>query len=439
MGCDMVVAMGPATATGHTFFGTNSHGPVGICQVLTRVPGRTFAPGESAGTQHIDLPQARQTFTVLGSRPPHAWGYRHGINEHQLVAACAAWQSKLPRQQPGLLGTDLVRLLLERCKTARQGFELLTSLVAKHGQSWPHPGGSPGYSTDASSDHIFLLADSGEAYLVEAAGSSWASLECHGVRAVSNVGLIRQDWQRLSPGLAEQVIAQGWWQDDGSKLDFSASLSADQAGTQSALRRWGRATLLLEQQHGSIDATVLRRILSDHYDGTSAEIDPLVPAGPIPLCRHAGRNNNTATAASFIAQLMPAACQAMAWCAYGPPCATVYLPIFLDGDLPEMLSRGQTGPDLNSLWWRAHTLLGALNTDVEQWAHLRSSLALLQGRIDQEAEDFCADAGALKKTGEPEAVRRQTTLFMQSHAELLEAEFQRIQRALSRRTVAASQ
>jgi dipeptidase len=283
-----------------------------------------------------------------------------------------------------------------------------------------------------------LLADAGEAYLVEAAGASWAALECHGVRAASDVGLIRQDWQRLSPGLAEQVIAQGWWQDDGSKLDFSGCLSADQAGTHSALRRWGRATLLLEQQHGSIDATVLRRLLSDHYDGTRTEIDPLSPAGPVPLCRHPGKNSS-ATSASFIAELMPEGRLAMAWCAYGPPCAAVYLPIFLDGDLPDTLTSGQIGPNVNSLWWRTHTILKELRTDPDQWARLRTSLALLQERIDQEAEEFCTEAHALKQTGECASLRRQTTLFMQNHAELLEAEFQRIQRAHAPRTVAVSQ
>jgi dipeptidase len=435
MGCDMVVATGAATASGHTFFGVNNHRPVGVCQVLTRTAGRTFSPGEPAGTQTVSVPQVRQTFAVLGSRPAHAWGYRHGINEHQLVAGCAAWQSKLPAEQPGLPGTDLVRLTLERCKTARQGFELLTSFIAKYGQ-----GGSPGYSTDTSSDHVFLVADARETYLIEAAGSSWASLECRGIRAVSDIGLIRQDWQRLSSGLAEQVIARGWWPDDGSKLDFSASLSADEVGTHSALRRWGRATLLLEQQHDSIDATAIRRILSDHYDGTSAEIDPLAPAGPIPLCRHAGKSNSSATAASFIAELTPdETTPALAWCAYGPPCAAVYLPIFVDGDLPEMLSRGHNGPDLSSLWWRTQALLQALSVDAEQWSHLRSSLALLQGRIDQETEDFCTEAPTLKQSAGHESWRRQTTLLMQNHAELVDGEFQRIQGALTRRTVAIGQ
>ena len=80
--------------------------------------------------------------------------------------------------------------------------------------------------------------------------------------------------------------------------------------------------------------------------------------------------------------------------------------------------------------------VGIQTTDLDQWADLRSSLALLQGRIDQEAEEFCTEAHALKQTAERDSLRRQTTLFMQNHVELVEAEFQRIQGALAGRTLA---
>jgi secernin len=419
MGCDVMVALGSATTAAQAVFGTNSHGPVGVGHILSLEHGRTFAPGETAGPRDVPIPHVRQTYTVLGNRPLHTWGYQHGINEHQLAAACADWQSKLAHPQPGLHGTDLVRLVLERCKTARQAFELLTTLIVRHGQ-----GGAAGYNTTANTDHVFLLADPREAYLVEAAGASWAALECREVRAASDVALIRQDWHRLSPGLGEQVIGQGWWDDDGSKLDFSASLSIDQAGSDSALRRWGRATLLLEQQHGNLDAAVLRHILADHYDGTSVEIDPVAPTGPIPLCRHASDRNRTATVASMIAELTSNEQRpAMAWCAYGPPCAGVYLPIFLAADLSSSM------PDMNRLWARMHTLHRAVGTDATQWANLRSSFTLLQARIDQETEDFCTEISAGPR--QAESLRRQATLFMQNHAEQLEFELQRIGGALA--------
>src|SRR5579864_2677797 len=187
MGCDMVVAVGSATVNGHTLFGTNWHGPAGAGMALRLVPGRAFALGETVQTQVLQLPQARQTFTVLGSQPLNAWGYQNGINEHELVAACASWHSKLAGNQAGLTGPDLVRLVLERCKSARQGFDLLTGLVSRHGQCRFPEGGGPGRGS--GNDNIFLLADPVEAYVVETAGAAWASLQCCSVRAVNDVGL----------------------------------------------------------------------------------------------------------------------------------------------------------------------------------------------------------------------------------------------------------
>jgi secernin len=416
----MVVALGSATCDGHTLFGANSYGVEDACQVLRCHAGRSYALGETVRLQHVELPQARQTFTVLGSQPLHTWGFRHGINTCHLAAGCGTWNSKLPCMQPGLAGTDLVRLALERCRTTRQAFDLITGLIKKYGQG-PTASG-PG------TDNIFLLADPEEAILVEAAGSSWAALDCRQVRAAGDVGLIRQDWQRICSGIADHAIAQGWWHDDGSKLDFSGSLSLDLGGRESALRRWGRATLLLEQHNGSIDDGVFRRLLADHYEGTSSEVDPLQPGSSAPLCRHPGAGAATTTTASLIAELSPdPELPAMAWCAFGPPCASVYLPVFLDGDLPESWTRGKATADPRSLWWRTQLLMKLMGGTPERWLHLQNSLGLVQARIDQETEEFRAEALALKRRGEHDILRRQATFFMQNHQERLEVEFRRIQ------------
>jgi len=423
MGCDMVVAVGAATENRHTLFGANCHGLPRAGMALRLNPGRAFALGETVQTQILPLPQARQTFTVLGNQPLNTWGYEHGINEFEVVAACSTWRSKLLCDQPGLTGTDLVRLVLERCRSARQGFDLLTGLVSRHGQCRVASGRRTNGEKPATTgnDHIFLLADPTEAYVVEAAGSAWASLECMRVRAVSDVGLIRQDWQRLSPGLAEEAIKHGWWPDDGSKLDFHASLSAPPAGEESVLRRWGRATLLLEEQSGHIDASVLRRLLADHYE-TGAEVNPLARRGSLSLCRHAGTGQPTTTTASFIAELgRGPEHPPMAWCAFGPPCVGVYLPLFLDGELPGALSRVED--PLNPAR-RFHQLQTDIGRDRERWTQVRHSLALFQARLDQQTEEFCAEAADFKRNGEHNFLRRQAGLFMQNQLEQVDAELQ---------------
>src|SRR5262249_2572353 len=161
------------------------------------------------------------------------------------------------------------------------GLDVLLELIERHGQG---SGSGPGTGDEAN--NAFLIADASEAFVVETSGKHWVCQEVQQVRAVSNVSVVRQDWDRISHGLASHAIGQGWWPGDGSKLDFACALSESPTGHASGLRRWGRATLLLEQQNGHIDAAFLRRLLSDHYEGMHDEIDPLSDrTGPTPLCQ----------------------------------------------------------------------------------------------------------------------------------------------------------
>src|SRR5437667_8958052 len=129
MGCDTVAALGRATVDGHTLFAHNSDRPLRECQALTRLPRREYSPGEKVRMQEVELPQVRQTATVLGSRPEGCWGFTHGVNEHAVAVATTSMRTKLAANDPGLLGTDLVRLTLERSDSARQAVDHLTDLI----------------------------------------------------------------------------------------------------------------------------------------------------------------------------------------------------------------------------------------------------------------------------------------------------------------------
>src|SRR5262249_2473553 len=158
----------------------------------------------------------------------------------------------------GLLGPDLARLSLERSRTARQAVDLLTGFVERYGQ-----GAFSDCPREADRDNAFLVVDPTEAYAVETAGRHWVYQEVQEVRAVSNVRVIRQDWDRISQGLASYAIAPGRWADDGSKLDFAGALGEEPGDHGTAMRRWGRATLLLMEQNGHIDTAFVRQLLSD--------------------------------------------------------------------------------------------------------------------------------------------------------------------------------
>jgi dipeptidase len=409
-----VVALGPATAPGHTLFGQNSHRPARECQTLKRLPGREFAADDRIRTPFLELPQARKTYTVLGCQSFGSWGFQHGINEHQLAVGCAVLQTRLQGRGPGLLGTDVVRLTLERCRSARLAVDLLTDLVERYGQ-----GPFPGCPDEVEGDHAFLIADPAEAFAVETAGNYWVYQEIHQLRAVSDVSVVHQDWDRIARGLAGRAIDSGWWPADGTKLDFAGALASSPARSASGLRRWGRASLLLEEQNGHIDRDFLRRLLADHYEGTRDEAHPLdATERPDPLCRHARRSAGWATATSLIASLGPARDHLpMAWVAFGPPCGSVYFPVFLEGELPASFACGGPSPSAESLWWRVQQLLGRAASTRQSWSEVRAALDGLQAHLDQEAEGLAAEGIALKCQGDLAELHRRAGYFMQHAVE----------------------
>jgi len=404
MAGDMAVAVGRTTADGSTLFAQNSHRGPRDSQVLRLQIGLEHAQGEKVRTQHLELAQARQTFTVLGTQPSGRWGYTHGINEHGLAIGACDLHTRLRQPSAGLLGTDLVRLALERSRSALQAVDLALELLERHGA------GSGGAEPDG--DASLLIASASEAFLIEGAGRHWVLQELHAVRAVSDVCTVQQDWVRISRGLASQAIEQGWWPADGSKLDFAAAVGHEPPREASALRRLGRATLLLEQQSGHIDVPFLRRLLADHYLGLPEEVDPLGEGGgPAPLCQHGA--NGRATVSSMVAAL-PAdpAKLPLAWCAFGPPCVAVYFPVFLTGELPDAFTLSASVPIGDSIWWRSYRLHEQLRADPERVPEVCAAFDRLQARFDQEAEEFAPRAADMQAHGATAELQRDTREFL---------------------------
>ena len=413
MGNSSVVALSRATADGRTLFGHNSTRVVGAAQSLLRVDGRSFALGEDINTCHVELPQARQTFTVLANRSNGEWGYQHGINEQGVAAGSTAIFSRVESAQPGLSGPDLVRLVLERSASALQAVDVATDLIARFGQ-----GGS---ADGAFRDSALLIADPREAYLLAAAGSHWAVQEVGAVRAVTNVCHLRQDWDRVSRGLADLVLERGWWPEDGSKIDFEGTVSAGGPPSSAGLRRWRHATLLLEEQHGHIDGHFLRRLFSDHYEGCLDEADPCDPdPRDNTLCRHAADGDPLETALSLIADLgREDEAAPLTWWAFGPPCQSVYFPVVFEGELPVEFAAEGPGA-IDSVWRR----MLRLNRDVARSPGRRQgmceAMSALQARFDQSTLDYLDEASAMRKRGERDERHRLATAFMQHNLEHFE-------------------
>jgi hypothetical protein len=356
MDCDLVVALPRATAFGHTLFGQRLLGPGSAALVHT--PAQSHAPEE---TVWPDGPaQARQTRAVLAVRRPETWGYLGGVNDAGLCVGQAPFRSRLASGRPGLCGSELVRLVLERCGGARQAADLAANLISRHGQGQPDAAGQ-GF------DCLLLLADGREAFLLATAGSGWALQEVLQVRAAGGCCHLYQDWNRIAPGLADQAIHHGWWPDDGSKLDFEGALGVPTDPDK--VRRWGLATRLLEEHNGILETATLRGFL----DGLPTECEE-------PL--------------TLLTEIRPDE-GALAWLGFGRAPVRLYLPM--------LVGAGLSG-DVARLRARLHE--AGSDDDVV------NRLAALQDHIDHETPEFLADAHRLTQTGRGDEVPRLSSLFM---------------------------
>jgi len=109
---------------------------------------------------------------------------------------------------------DLLRLALERGRTAREAVEVCCSLLESHGQG----GGCAEGDDSWTYENGFLFADGAEAFVLETAGvRHWA---CERVlpgayRNISNGLSIRSNIHSCSAGLQDVCRAKGWW--DGER------------------------------------------------------------------------------------------------------------------------------------------------------------------------------------------------------------------------------
>jgi secernin len=97
------------------------------------------------------------------------WGAEMGFNEHGLACGNEALFTKCDSGVESLTGMDLVRLALERCRTALEAKDLICSLLSQYGQ-----GGNCGFDSRFLYSNGFLLVDRTACYVVETVGREWA-------------------------------------------------------------------------------------------------------------------------------------------------------------------------------------------------------------------------------------------------------------------------
>jgi secernin len=392
MMCDTIVALGPAIRDGTTLFGKNSDREPDEVQNIKIYPGRQYKKGSRVKCTYMTIPQAAETAAVMLSQPFWMFGAEMGANEHGVVIGNEALFTREKPDATGLTGMDLLRLALERGRTAVQALEIIIELLEKYGQ-----GGNCGYRQKFFYMNSFLIADGKEAYVLETVKSWWAWKKVADMWSISNVITLEQDYDACSPGLIENAVKKGYCR-KASDFNFRKCYS-DKIVTwgAKAAPRLARSREMLLQKKGALTTADFMAILRDH--GGDRNWTPDKSGGTI--CMHAADRllRRSQSVGSMVAKLDKKA-QSYYVTGAANPCLSPYFPVFAPGTAA---SAGyvEAGADYDpaSYWWECEKLhrralwhyqpaLGAIRTEIKKYEDGMIS-AVERGRkpLKQEAID----------------------------------------------------
>lgn len=205
--CDTFFISKEMTMNGKNIFAKNSDREPNEAQQIQRFPS-VERPSGFVKCTFITVPFVGKTNEIIVSKPFQMWGVEMGLNEFGLAIGNEAIFSKLKskRSNTGLTGMDMNRLVLETCKTAKEGLQFLIYLLEKYGQD------ACGGYTDSRFfyDNSFLIADTNEAYVLETAGSFWAFEKIKGFRAISNRLTIETEFDGIHVEAQDFALKKGW-------------------------------------------------------------------------------------------------------------------------------------------------------------------------------------------------------------------------------------
>jgi secernin len=307
-------------------FAKNSDRPVGEVQLA--VPfGRRPTAGCILRTQYLSIGDTGAHAALL-SCPTWLWGAEHGVNEFGVAIGNerVATVHDSAQARPRLIGMDMVRLGLERARSAEEALDILVDLLTTHGQ-----GGIADAARQEAYDSSFLIADPRQAFVLDTSGTDFAAAPFPHGTAISNRLSVGSGWTRGSPGL-----------EPGD--DFGRFRDPDAPVASAELRLAASRTFLDGQRAtaGGLTPAATAAHLRDHGNGpwgapgAAGPAQPPPPAGGaepgsgVSVCMHL--SGGSVTAASLIAVLptdLAAGAPLQAYVALGSPCVGIYVPAFV--------------------------------------------------------------------------------------------------------------
>ena len=346
--CDTQVALGNSTKNGKVIFAKNSDREPDEPAEILYIPRTKHSVGSEVDTTYISIPQIRETAEVLLCKPIWIWGAEMGANEYGVVIGNEEVTTKEKRRKEGgLIGMDLLRLGLERGKTAKEALEVIIDLLELYGQ-----GGNCGYRSKVTYHNSFLIADKNDAWVLETADNYWIAEQVKDTRSISNTLSIRGIGDIRHPELVEHAVKKGWCKDP-ERFDFQKHYKGKyHIREMFALgrKRYKRSSFLLNKNKGKIDAKTMMNILRDHIP-EKENWNPARNASFKSICNHARNFITRSQSTTSLVSVLDEKIQTHWITGTSAPCTSIFKPVFLPGGMPTISSKTTEFYDKNNLWW----------------------------------------------------------------------------------------
>ncbi len=371
--CDTFVAL-PAHTRNHTMlFAKSADCEVNEANALVRIPRKKHLKGEAVRITHLVIPQAEETFEILLTKAFWTYGCEIGVNEYGLsMGEEAVFTTQMDEEKDGIIGPDLMRLGLERARNCQEAIQIMTDLLEQYGQ-----GGSAELKGNSHFDSSFIMSDPHEAYILETAGRKWAVKKVDAVASISNMLGIGRDWDMCS-------AASG-----GEKIDWAGTYALPEVPpTLGSPVRQAITYNSLAAALGNISVQKIFEIMRHHGEG----YHPARAEAHRNICVHAGPQENRWWQADGVMVTDVGPHGVMAWVTgTSGTCVSIFKPVFLGMDLPDIGPYPTEHFDPRSLWWKHELLHRRAMADFE---HL---VPEIRADFDQIEAEFLAQAESVKR------------------------------------------
>lgn len=269
-----------------------------------------------------------------------------GVNECGVSIGNEAVFTKTKKKETGLLGMDMLRIALQRSRTAKQALEVITDLLQRYGQ-----GGSNSFTRKYLYDNSFLISDRDSAWVLETAGDFWVAKEIHDYYSISNILTIHTDYDLTSKDLSSQARALGYWH-SSEPIDFAKAFQDylySRLGKGSERLRETRTRLddCASFLTPKFDMSTTRALLRTH----ASSKENFAKGNTGDVCMHwGGLLSPDQTAGSLISTFIDNKVVAFAT-GSSLPCHSTYIPHVVAGSEPVRYTSATSKYDPQSFWW----------------------------------------------------------------------------------------